>query len=250
VDYDKSNISSTYNRGRDHGPAFLELWMKTIATYTAPVQVLRVVDLGCGTGRFSESISARLDTEVIGIDPSMKMLCEARRALKDSRVFYARGCAEALPLPSNSVDLVFISMAFHHFTNPQLAAEECNRVVRENGRVFMRTGSRDRIPQYPYVPFFPASRILLEQRLPTLASQRHMFESAGFTTLFSEIVIQQIAADYLAYAEKLSARADSILIDLDDDHFESGLTALREAARMPHQSVTEPIDVLVFGKNP
>lgn len=69
---------------------------------------------------------------------------------------------------------------------------------------------------YPYVPFFPASQALLEQRLPSLSFQREAFEAAGFRTLSCEVVTQQIAADYSAYAGKLAVKADSILASLDD----------------------------------
>jgi len=38
----------------------------------------RILDLGCGTGRFSAALRARFEAEVIGIDPSKKMLEQAR----------------------------------------------------------------------------------------------------------------------------------------------------------------------------
>jgi trans-aconitate methyltransferase len=38
-----------------------------------------VVDLGCGTGRFSEMLAAELGARVIGLDPSEKMIDQARR---------------------------------------------------------------------------------------------------------------------------------------------------------------------------
>jgi trans-aconitate methyltransferase len=37
-----------------------------------------VIDIGCGTGRFSELLAAHFGVRVIGIDPSLKMLDEAR----------------------------------------------------------------------------------------------------------------------------------------------------------------------------
>jgi hypothetical protein len=103
---------------------------------------------------------------------------------------------------------------------------------------------------YPYVPFFPTSVPLLEHRLPSLEFQRIVFEAASFQTLSCDVITQQIAADYFAYADKLATRADSILASLDDNDFDAGLRALRaEAARVPARAVTEPIDFLVFGKS-
>lgn len=248
MDYDKTDIAAGYNRGRDHGPAFRTQWMQAIAARVEPQSIRRALDLGCGTGRFSQELAGHFDCSVAGIDPSLKMLNEARAALQRERVFYACGNAEAIPLESRSVDLIFISMVFHHFTNPQLAAQECRRVLRPNGRVCLRTGSREKVPNYPYVPYFPASRPLLDQHLPTLKSQQEAFEAAGFATLFEDVITQEIAPDLHAYADKLATKSDSILIRLANEDFDAGLRAVRHAAATTApRPVTEPIDFVVFG---
>jgi ubiquinone/menaquinone biosynthesis C-methylase UbiE len=176
------------------------------------------------------------------------LLAEALKARTMGNVLYACGSAENIPLPENTVDLVFMSMVFHHFIDPLHAALECQRVLRRHGRVFLRTASAEQIFSYPYVPFFPTSVPLLEQRLPSLTSQCTVFQNAGFETLFRGMVTQQIAEGYSEYAEKISARADSILISLNDDDFNAGLKSLRAQAGQPMDApVTEPIDVVVFG---
>jgi ubiquinone/menaquinone biosynthesis C-methylase UbiE len=249
VDYDKTNIPEAYNRGRDHGPAFLEQWMQIVAGRTDPEKVQNILDLGCGTGRFSEGLATRFNANLVGIDPSSKMLRQAIGNRKNGRVLYASGLAEAVPLAANSIDLIFISMVFHHFNDPRTVAEECNRVLRSHGRVCLRTACVEKIELYAYVPFFPTSRRLLEKRLPSLDLQREVFEAASFQTLSCEVVTQEVAADYNAYADKVSTKADSILASLDDREFDAGLNALRfHAATTPAIAITEPIDFLVFGK--
>jgi len=247
MDYDKTDIPQTYQQARDLGPAVLNLWMNVVAAHVDVEAVGNVLDLGCGTGRFSHGLATRLDADVLGIDPSIKMLQEARKALRHSRVLYACGLAEALPLPSDSVDLIFMSMVFHHFTDPELVARECRRVLREHGRLCLRTGTRDKISVYPYVPYFPTSRILLEEHLPSLTSQCQVFETASFRILFSGDVTQEIASDYSEYADKLALRADSILVRLDDGEFTSGIAALRREKRPG--PIIEPIDFVVFKKS-
>jgi hypothetical protein len=93
------------------------------------------------------------------------------------------------------------------------------------------TATFEQIENYPYVPFFPASRVLLEELLPTLASTCAVFEVAGFQKLFSGIVMRQIAPDYSAYAEKLSFGADSVLARLDEKDFAAGLAGIAFQAR-------------------
>ena len=247
MDYDSTDIPAAYDRGRDHGAEVLRLWMNVVSSHVEEQRINTILDLGCGTGRFSEALAVRFDAEVIGIDPSKKMLDQAQRKRRDRRIRYELGRGESIPLPDKSADLIFMSMIFHHFDNPALAARECHRVLRDQGTAFMRAGTRERISSYPYVDFFPESRPILEECLPTNTFVREVFEAAGFRTVTLEVVTQEIAQSYAAYAEKLSAGADSVLASLSQSDFEAGMDALRShAAQIDDQAVFEPIDVFVF----
>jgi len=247
MDYDTTDIAVGYDRGRDHGPEVLQLWMNVVSSYVGKERINTILDLGCGTGRFTEGLAEHFDAKVVGVDPSTKMLDQARTKLRDRRVRYELGRAEAIPLPNDSVDLIFMSMTFHHFDDARLAARECRRVLRDGAVAFLRTGVRDRIPSYPYVEFFPESRPILEDTLPSAAKIREVFESAGFSTVDTDLVTQTIAPDYVAYAEKLAAGADSVLARLSPSDFRAGMDALQaHATRTGDKPVTEPIDVFVF----
>src|SRR2546421_2286825 len=104
MDYDATDIPGAYDRGRDHGPDFLNLWMSVVARHVQDQPIRVILDLGCGTGRFSEALAARFDAAVVGIDPSIKMLEQARAKRRDPRGRYEHGSAEKIPLPDNSVD--------------------------------------------------------------------------------------------------------------------------------------------------
>ncbi len=247
MDYDATDIAVAYDRGRDHGLEVLRLWMNVVSSYVTDQCIETILDLGCGTGRFSEALAIRFDAEVVGLDPSKKMLEQARRKRRDPRIRYELGRGEGIPLPNNSVDLIFMSMVFHHFNNPTLAAREARRVLRDGGTVFLRAGTCESISSYPYVDFFPESRAILEDCLSSSTSIRRVFETAGFCTVGIDVVTQEIAPNYGTYAEKLSAGADSVLARLSRSDFEAGMDALRlHAARIDSQAVFEPIDVFVF----
>ena len=244
MDYDSTDIPISYDRGRDHGPEVTQLWMDVVASCSGNQRLNTIVDLGCGTGRFSESLATHFDARVCGIDPSKKMLEQAQRKRRDDRVRYLLGQGEAIPLTESSVDLIFSSMTFHHFNDPRLVARECRRVLREGGPVVLRTGTHDRIPSYPYVPFFPPSHPILDDVLPTCAYVREVFEAAAFITVRADVVIQQIAPDYATYAEKLAAGADSVLAQLSPADFQAGIEAMR--VHSDDKPVREPIDLFVF----
>jgi ubiquinone/menaquinone biosynthesis C-methylase UbiE len=247
VDYDRTEIPAGYDRGRDHGPEVLDLWMRTIESRLAGSRPDRVLDLGCGTGRFSDALSIHFDADVMGVDPSLKMLARANSKQRQGRVHYLMGRAEAIPLESQSIDLIFMSMVLHHFVDHAAAVAECRRVLRDDGMVFVRTGTREQVPFYPYYPFFPASHPILEEILPSGAAVRQTFEAGGFRQADFAIIDQVIAPSWEAFADKLAANADSVLARLDRQDFDTGINAVRShGARVGSQAIVEPIDLFVF----
>src|SRR5688500_6984098 len=214
MNYDLTDIPANYDRARDLDAQVLDLWMDAVRSQFGHRRISGMVDLGCGTGRFSHVLARRFGTDVVAIDPSWKMLGQARTKEHDRHVHYVRGRAEAIPLAPQSVDGVFASMSFHHFADTSLAARECRRVLRVGGLVFVRTGTREQIASYAYVPFFPSSPSILERLLPDRATLRQVFEGAGFRLVVAELVTQTIAPTWAAYADKLAAGGDSALAQL------------------------------------
>lgn len=175
------------------------------------------------------------------------MLEQARGKRTQGTVRYVCGSGEAIPLADASVDLIFMSMVFHHFTSAGVVARECRRLLRDGAMVFLRAGTVEQIPAYPYVEFIPATKPLLYERLNSKRDIINTFESEGFSTIATELVVQQIAPTLAAYADKLAAGGDSILASLNAQDLQEGLAALRlHAAVVDPQPVVEPIDVFVF----
>jgi ubiquinone/menaquinone biosynthesis C-methylase UbiE len=224
----------------------LTFWLDLVSRLVPKDAVSEILDIGCGTGRYSAALATHFNAHVVAIDPSEKMLAEARKKASE-RVHYKRASAESLPLPDTSVDMVFMSMVFHHFDDPDQAVRECRRVLRRDGTVCLRAATIDRIGAYPYVPFFPRSDAILNDVLQSQATIETIFVNAGFHLVCHQLVRSEVASNWDAYAEKLASRADSILAQLSDQEFEIGLAALREhAATVPQEPVIELVDFFVL----
>lgn len=90
------------------------------AEHVIPTPVATVLDLGAGTGKFTEQLLGRAD-RVIAVEPSAAMLDVLRAKLPavEARV----GSAESIPLPDWSVDAVTVAQAFHWFDRGPACAE-------------------------------------------------------------------------------------------------------------------------------
>src|SRR5712691_4554659 len=104
MEYDRTPLPEVYRIARTLPTETLDVWGRAIRAMlpeAAPVE--RVVDLGCGTARFTRVLGDVLRASVVGVEPSMRMLAE--REVRDGRLAcFVAGTAEALPLASGSVD--------------------------------------------------------------------------------------------------------------------------------------------------
>jgi SAM-dependent methyltransferase len=207
--------------------------------------VARVGDVGCGVGRFSGWLADVYDAAVLGIDPSARML-GAAPAL--ARVRYVLGRAEALPVRTGSLDLGFLSLVYHHLSEPIAAAAELHRALRPGGRVIVRTPAREALDGYTFLRFFPEARALDERRMPSRATVRSAFGAGRLVETGHRIVEQRIADGPAAYCARIRERALSSLQLIPDDAFGRGLAALEAHCRtLPEdRAFTEPVDVFVF----
>ena len=248
MDYDKTEIAAAYDLGRSYSAAVMALWLETLAAAVPRGEVREIVDLGCGTGRYSFALAEHFAAHVSAIDPSQKMLDQAQAKRPSADVTFKAGQGEALPLADGSADLIFCSMIYHHLAQPAATAAECRRVLRPGGWVALRNSTADQADSYPYADFFPGVRAVMAAQLPRLAEIRATFEAAGFEATRHELVRHEIAANWAAFAGRLAQGADSFLARLPQADFEAGLAALgaHAATAAGAQPVTQEIDFLVF----
>ncbi|QKX63968.1 uncharacterized protein TRUGW13939_11141 [Talaromyces rugulosus] len=92
----------------------------------------RVVDLGAGTGLFTEALAARAEEfDIVAVDPHDDMRGELEgKALRGVTV--KKGWGSEIAVEDGSVDAVFAAQAFHWFANLD-ALKEIRRVLKPNG---------------------------------------------------------------------------------------------------------------------
>jgi len=98
-----------------------------------------VADLGSGEGLLSELL-ARRAKKVIAVDNSEKMVnFGALKAKKNGlkNLEFRLGDLEHPPIEPQSVDLVILSQALHHASDPAQAIQSAHRILRPGGQLWL-----------------------------------------------------------------------------------------------------------------
>ena len=108
-----------------------------------PVEERDVLEIACGTGRFTVMLAER-GAEAVGLDISAAMLSQGRQKARSAdvsgRLEFMRGDAGRLPFPDDHFDAVFAMRFFHLADTPASFLAEMQRVARE--QVFFDTFNR------------------------------------------------------------------------------------------------------------
>jgi ubiquinone/menaquinone biosynthesis C-methylase UbiE len=247
MQYDSTAVPERYHRSRALTSADVDRWVRLVQAVLPRAGSTLVIDLGCGTGRFTVPLAEQLGVSVIGVDPSQKMLQEAARHTRSRRTAYREGSAEAIPLGANVAALIFMSNAIHHVRSLDQALQEMRRVLHPQGIVFIRNYSLENLPSLPYLQFFPEAMHISRTMLWPRRTLVEHFTTRGFAELSQGTVRQEAAPDVAAYLRKIESRVYSDLALISDEAFDRGIVRMKEASTsLEGGPVLEEVDYFVF----
>ena len=94
-----------------------------------------LLDIGCGTGLFTEIYNTR--GEAAGLDISKRMIERAIKRLPDH--FFVVGTADHLPFEDEIFDTCTSLLAFSYLDNPQSMLDEVYRILKPGGTLAVCT---------------------------------------------------------------------------------------------------------------
>ena len=103
---------------------------RTLLPWVEALQCRRAIDVGCGTGRWTSRLGA------LGLDASEEMVAQAS-AKAGLRGRVAVADASALPVASESVDVVVCALTLGHLADAARAMREFARVLLPGGTLLL-----------------------------------------------------------------------------------------------------------------
>lgn len=101
-----------------------------------------IADIGSGTG-ISSKLFINNGNKVYGVEPNKEMREAAESFFSEDKNFISvHGTAEETNLPGESIDVIFSGQAFHWF-NKNVAKNEFNRILKNDGHIVLVWNERD-----------------------------------------------------------------------------------------------------------
>ena len=175
--------------------------------WLAPKSGVSWVDVGCGTGAFTEEIVQRCAPHVVhGVDPSEEQLACARTRLGAHKAQFQQGDAMKLPFENDSFDAAVMALVLFFVPEPAKGVAEMARVVKRGGIVAAYAWDMfgGGLPQEPifeqlramgHTPAGPPS-----PEASKIAVMRELWNSAGVTDIETRVIrVERTYRDFEDY---------------------------------------------------
>jgi ubiquinone/menaquinone biosynthesis C-methylase UbiE len=156
---------------------------------------LRWLDVGCGTGAFTELLVANCaPAEVQGLDPSASQIAYARARQGASLAHFRQGDAQALPFADDSFDVAVMALVISFVPDPAKAVAEMARTVRPGGWIatYMWDGAGGGSPIEPMSAALRSMRIVYTMPPSTAFSRqdkmRALWEQVGLEAIETRLI--------------------------------------------------------------
>jgi malonyl-CoA O-methyltransferase len=162
--------------------AFMMAEQQAVESLLPVLAGLVVLDLACGSGRYSLLAESRGAAHVFGLDNSLPML------KTNTHLVGCCASVEQIPLPGSRIDVVICGLALGHVSSLRFALAEIGRVLKPGGFVIISDF-------HPYQALTGGQRTFGAGDGQTYAVEHHV----------------HLAQDYFGVARESGLRIDAIL---------------------------------------
>jgi len=242
---DYSKIAECYDRVRSEPGTLLPHIIK----YGDIKPNSKVLDIGCGTGRFLTYLSHMTKCLLFGLEPSHEMLARALREAfpkgSSRRIAWIRGDGQRLPFSNEVFDCVYMTSVLHHIERKELALQEIYRVLRKGGRCVILTHSHSQIKRNA-LNDFPGVVAIDLKRFPSVPSIKRSMAKASFKSVHYHVFHRSESTSTYRYLERVRSKYVSTLTLFNEEEFQRRFRVFQERVQRKYGNHLKRIIGFVF----
>ncbi|WP_069650103.1 class I SAM-dependent methyltransferase [Caloranaerobacter ferrireducens] len=217
-----NDISKIYDDVRDEEMTIINSFLDEVKISEAT----KILDVGCGTGNYTNILQKITKAEVYGVDASEGMLEKAKE--KNQHIILKVGLATDIPFEDCIFDFVYMTDVIHHIKDIDKMFLEFYRVLKNGGKVCISTQSHRQIDLRYMSEFFPSTAIVDKQRYPDIEEIISSAKKNGFSFLKIEIISEGEEVELgNKFLELLEKKGYSMLHLISDEDYQIGLNRVK-----------------------
>ena len=196
-EYDNKAYSYSVNRY----PVGVEAILSGLKRCEKPLTEQHILDAGCGTGNYLESLSPFVKT-MVGVDASEGMLNFAR-AKNLPNVELQHATLQNLPFKDQTFDGVMVNFVLHHlddtegcdngFPAVQKALHEIRRVLKHGGALIIQTNSHEQLLDgYWWAELIPQAMTAVKHRYPKIEYLESILSEIGIASFEHYVEVDEV----------------------------------------------------------
>lgn len=210
----------------------------------------RILDVGCGTGRFTRAMAAR-GALVSGVDKSEIMLAAARAtAFTGDGIApgYLRGDAN-VALPGGDYDIITAFYALQYLDVPAFCGR-AHAALAPGGTLALASFPHRHFVESEFARFFPSMAALDLARFPSLQQLQAAMARADLAAVDANLIVLELADPADAIIAKVQRKYLSSFHLLSDEEFRDGVAAMRESWKSGEMVRRTAYAMVVWGTRP
>jgi len=187
---------------------FMGRWSRAVGdiflAWLAPPKSARWLDVGCGTGAFTELVLDNCSpARIVAVDPAAAQIEHAQRQPIAQRAEFRVADALALPLPDDGFDIVSSALVINFIPDREKALAEMRRVARPGGTVtgYVWDFTNGLSPNSPLQRAL--RKVTGDQPIPpgvassSIAAMQSLFAAAGLADIATAVIdVKQTYRDF------------------------------------------------------
>jgi ubiquinone/menaquinone biosynthesis C-methylase UbiE len=237
-DQKETDYAASFEKFRSQTTETTTALIRSVLLYVPSSPGARVIDIGCGTGRYALLLASMTEARVFATDLSWAMVEKGRQKDNAQNMSWSLSDACRIPFADESFDAALLFLVLHVLKDPKEALQEAYRILRPGGHCLILVHSHAQLDRQILFRFFPEARKLNKRRMLSLAKLRELVREIGFHHLRTREFSEATTYSRDAFLEKVRGKPNTSLRSMTDADFKRRYEAL-EAAVAGEEKITE-----------
>jgi ubiquinone/menaquinone biosynthesis C-methylase UbiE len=241
----KSDYAISFEKYRSQTTEATVALIRSSLRYVPSSSGARVIDIGCGTGKYALLLASETEAQVFATDLSWTMVEKGQQRDNAKHISWSLSDACRLQFVDESFDTALLFLVLHVVKDSKKTLQEAYRILRPGGHCLILAHSHSQIDRQTIFRLFPEARKLNKRRMLSLTKLKELVREIGFHHIRTEEFAESVTYSRVAFLEKMRSKPNTSLRLISDVDFESRFHALEAAVAGQKKCIEQNFSTLV-----